>query len=152
MNERKIPLDEYGSPDVEYDDLVREAVGPWVGKATFGGYQGDYVYLFRDGGRVGYLVVGFGSCSGCDWLENVIGYSLWDRMSADQQAKVRSGLDEMVATFRRDLRWFDTDDELTAHLHDGDGKYWYLHEADFDQAMRRLLAGGGSEDPGRDPG
>ena len=47
-------------------------------------YQGDSRVLFQDGERVGLLVFGWGSCSGCDALEACATYEdlqeLWDSM------------------------------------------------------------------------
>lgn len=46
----------------EVETLLMEAVGD---------YQGDYPFLLRDGKKYAYLVVGYGSCSGCDVLEGL---------------------------------------------------------------------------------
>ena len=52
-------------------------------------YQGEAFYLLRDSDQYGYLVFGWGSCSGCDWLESCYGDiagmtelrdSLWDNV------------------------------------------------------------------------
>ena len=32
-------------------------------------YQGDERYLLEKNGKYGYIIIGFGSCSGCDWLQ-----------------------------------------------------------------------------------
>lgn len=142
MSDREIPIDEWGYPEIDYDDLVREAAGEWANMATFGSYQGDYLYLFRDDGRVGYLIVGFGSCSGCDWLEDVVGYGSWARRTETDQEKLRADLDNMVETFRNGVRWFDSDEALVDSIWgDNDANYWFRHEADFRKAMDKVLAG-----------
>jgi hypothetical protein len=35
-----------------------------------GGYQGEYLAVLKDGDRLFYYIDGYGSCSGCDWLED----------------------------------------------------------------------------------
>ena len=41
---------------------------------TLGSYQGDHVALVEaKGGQVGFAVIGYGSCSGCDALEGTGG-------------------------------------------------------------------------------
>lgn len=36
-----------------------------------GGYQGDYLVVLKDEDRLFYYIDSYGSCSGCDWLEDV---------------------------------------------------------------------------------
>ena len=38
----------------------------WV---TFGIYQGDYAVIVKKDKTLGFVVIGYGSCSGCDALE-----------------------------------------------------------------------------------
>ena len=135
---RHIPVDEWGDPAVRYDDLVREALGEWVSKATFGSYQGDYLYIFRNNDQVGYLVVGYGSCSACDWLQGLVGYSRWDERSVEDRNELRSELDRMVARLKTEVRWFDSADELIDSVW-GDANYWFTHERDFQDSMNKAL-------------
>src|SRR5690242_19089687 len=41
---------------------------------TDGGYQGEYLVVLKDDHRLFYFLGSYGSCSGCDWLEDVCGY------------------------------------------------------------------------------
>jgi hypothetical protein len=36
-----------------------------------GGYQGGYLAVLKDDDRLFYFMGSYGSCSGCDWLEDV---------------------------------------------------------------------------------
>lgn len=36
-----------------------------------GGYQGDYLVVLKGNGKLYYYISSYGSCSGCDWLEDV---------------------------------------------------------------------------------
>jgi len=40
-----------------------------------GGYQGNYIAIITDGERLLYFIGGYGSCSGCDWLEDMGNYT-----------------------------------------------------------------------------
>jgi len=37
---------------------------------TIGSYQGSYIAIFSDDHRIFFYEDSFGSCSGCDWLED----------------------------------------------------------------------------------
>lgn len=52
-----------------YDALLATFEHDVLIKVDQNDYQGDSWVLFQDGGRIGYLVFGWGSCSGCDALE-----------------------------------------------------------------------------------
>ena len=63
--------DEYGylDPSPWYDTLI-ESFAEIVSTRELGSYQGDLVYVLkRDDGEFGVLIVGYGSCSGCDALQ-----------------------------------------------------------------------------------
>lgn len=73
-------------------------------------YQGDAFYLLQDGDRYGYLVFGWGSCGGCDWLESCYGdiagmTELRDSLWASVQWKSKSEM----------LTYFENKDEKLEH-------------------------------------
>lgn len=59
----------------KYGTDYEELVGSWGHEVlsfdTIGSYQGDHLVLLRDGDRYGIVVIGYGSCSGCDALQAV---------------------------------------------------------------------------------
>lgn len=59
------------NPD-HYEDIVGSIAEILVSE-SYGGYQGDISYLLKEttesGERLGYLIVGYGSCSYCDAYE-----------------------------------------------------------------------------------
>lgn len=67
-SEFTVPMS-YGSPDCDYDDLVKSWGYEIVAQEDFGSYQGDTAVLLRDGERYGWLVFGWGSCTYCDALQ-----------------------------------------------------------------------------------
>ncbi len=58
-------------PYYGYADLLDSFELDEVLSGCAGDYQGDLFSLFKDGSKYGYLVFGYGSCSGCDTLEAV---------------------------------------------------------------------------------
>jgi hypothetical protein len=88
---------EDGWPSYDYDELVRTFATITESK-TFGSYQGDIAYLLtNEKGEVGWLVVGYGSCSGCDALEAAT--SSYAGGGFEEVRKLRDELE-------RDAEWF----------------------------------------------
>lgn len=100
--------------------------------ADLGYYQGDYVALVSRGAYFedawGFLVIGYGSCSGCD---------SWEAEENDPAA-----LAEIIAGLAKSIRWFDTIDEAKAYILDGEqtALQWYGNEdgwTEFTDQVRR---------------
>jgi hypothetical protein len=88
--------------------------------ADLGYYQGDYVMLVKDGeystsGRdFGLLVIGYGSCSGCDTWQAADG-------PAERAKAVLAVLEQG--------KWFETLDEAKAYITSDDELLkWHAHE------------------------
>lgn len=79
-------------------------------------YQGDTRVLYEKDGKYGYLIFGWGSCSGCDALLDCGNYG--------EVQKLFNGL-------KKDVKWFDTLMELQEHFksRDWEGDYcWHCNE------------------------
>ena len=72
-------------------------------------YQGDSRLLYDENGKIGYLIFGWGSCSGCDALQ-----------ACDSIEEVQELCDELQG----DIKWFDSKKEalewFTTHDWEGD--------------------------------
>lgn len=109
-----------------------EAVGVKVQVgADLGYYQGDYVALVSRGfwyeDAWGFLVIGYGSCSGCD---------AWEAEENDPAA-----LAEILRGLAQGITWHDTLDEAKAYILDADqtALQWYGNEdgwATFTEQVR----------------
>lgn len=53
-----------------YIELVESFEFEIIADAHTDDYQGDSLYLLKDGARIGLLEFGWGSCSGCDALQS----------------------------------------------------------------------------------
>lgn len=59
-----------------------------VSYETDGGYQGQYCVVLTDGERLFYYIDFYGSCSGCDWLEDKgASYRLSDELNKQKGKK-----------------------------------------------------------------
>ena len=111
--------------DPSYDEIVDSFGYESDLAAVLGEWQGDYVYLLKDGDRRGILVVGYGSCSGCDVLEGCQGPS-----------EVRSLASKLYGS----IRWFDDLTGLKLWLMTSTD--WYRYDVEF-QAWAEGFIGGG---------
>lgn len=64
-NKNSLLVDNYGELLAQVNDMTL------ISFETDGGYQGSYVVVLTDGERLFYYLESYGSCSGCDWLEDV---------------------------------------------------------------------------------
>lgn len=90
------------------------------------GWSGDDFLLMRDAdGRYGFLVFGWGSCSGCDAMEAA---SSWE----DAEAIYQKLCD--------DVHWFDTLAGCVAYIHDKHraGMEWYRFSDEFPSFVQQV--------------
>jgi hypothetical protein len=100
----------WGSYGGDYRSMVADWGCTVLAFETCGSYQGDHVVLLADGDRRGYLVIGYGSCSGCDSLEAMSSSAPWDYDDED---------DEDVPPFDwTEINQFSTDTRGTVHWED----------------------------------
>lgn len=90
-------------------------------------YQGDSFVLFKNGDQYGYLVFGWGSCSGCDALQ-----------ACDSYAEIA----ELQRELHDDIKWMPLP-ELRAYFyeHDWEGDWSWSSETgrEFVAKARELL-------------
>ena len=68
-------------------------------------YLGDSRVLYEKDGKYGYLIFGWGSCSGCDSLQG-----------CENTDDIQSLMDDLEAN----VRWFDSLDEVKQYFKDKD--------------------------------
>jgi hypothetical protein len=75
-----------------YGEMMAQVNGyELISYETDNGYQGDYCVVLSDGERLFYYIDSYGSCSGCDWLEDK-----GDIYSSSDELKKQKG-DKMYA-------------------------------------------------------
>ena len=111
-------------PYYGYEDLL-ESFGIEVIKSeAVGRYDGDYLNLFKDGNRYGYLMFGYGSCSGCDALEAI-------NNDYEQVKELRDGLFESI-------RW-GTASELVEYLESDEVMSWWKYDEEIENVGKEFI-------------
>ena len=94
---RRAGIDHYG-------DLVDSLGHEVIAEESFGDYQGDQAYILRgQDRRIGYLVIGYGSCSGCDAMQDAVPWCIGHDESAC--GCDWSGVVELRDSIAGDIRW-----------------------------------------------
>jgi hypothetical protein len=88
-----------------YDEIIESFGAEIVVDVTDDNYQGYSRYMLRDGDRFGFLIVGWGSCSGCDAL---------------QACDTHEELQELVDQLERDIHWEDSAADMLTYVNSKD--------------------------------
>ena len=88
-------------------------------------YLGDTRVLYDNDGRIGHLIFGWGSCSGCDAL---------------QGCNTVEDVQELCNDLENSIRWFDTKEEAIEWFenHDWEGDWTYRDDNTKDY-IRKVL-------------
>lgn len=89
-------------------------------------YSGDTRVLLRsDSGKYGFLVFGWGSCSGCDQL---------------QGAETYEEIDELIETLRNSIIWFETLEEAKAYIENDEERKgsFYYHCEEWEEFVKAV--------------
>ena len=114
---------EYFESGESYDSLVASA-GTIIKDWNIGDWQGDYVYLLKNGEKFGFTVVGYGSCSYCDALE-----------SCENEEQI----EELKQSIVKNIFW-GTAEEVEAYVINDNANRWYFYEHDWKTIKRELKA------------
>ena len=102
-------------------------------EAVFGYHQGDYAMTLRKGDVFAFTVVGYGSCSGCDWYEADVPW---------QEGPEREAAIEVIAAeLERTLDVTGSVTQIAAFI-ENDGRKaldWYRNESTFDDEIIALM-------------
>ena len=112
----------------EYGDST-DIVNGWgleiLEHKRFGSYQGDDAYLLRSyDGQVGLFVVGYGSCTGCDYLQHLC-----------YEAQLTGDWSEVVEHSRSlldSVHWEGSKEELMAWVNESadNGYNWWSYDTE----------------------
>ena len=119
-----------------YQELLEERGLKIIAWEIFGSYQGDYGVVVKSEDKLGFVVIGYGSCSGCDAYEALETYN-------SESGKYEIPKDEANALANDIINsiFWGTADEVRAKINNefGDNN-WYRHDSDFDACKEKLVA------------
>ena len=102
-----------------------DAFGEVAIQVEDGDYSGDTRVLYDNDGRIGHLIFGWGSCSGCDAL---------------QGCNTVEDVQELCNDLENSIRWFDTKEEAIEWFenHDWEGD-WTYHDDNTKEYVQKVL-------------
>lgn len=112
----------YYQAPMSYDEIVAtqgEIIKDWV----FGSYQGDYIYLLKKDNEYALVVIGYGSCSGCDALE---------ACGNDEE------FEELKQDIIKSIVWV-TQEDILNDLNDEELNRWYFHEKEWEDVKAQII-------------
>jgi hypothetical protein len=109
----------------EYDPIIR-SFGAVLVQVEDDDWSGDTRVLLRNGDRYGFLVIGWGSCSGCDAL---------------QGCSTFAEVDELINQIEGDIKWFNSLAEVKTYIaNDKDrSQSFYAHCDGWREFQRKIL-------------
>jgi len=122
---------------VSYENIVDSWGYDVIDWVVTGSYQGDHVVLLGDGDRRAVVIIGYGSCSGCDHLESISPYGYGD------EDKDWSEVIQFSEDMKKGIEWKNSPEEfaadLNAWLSEKDANDWYSFDDEIRQAVRGFL-------------
>lgn len=108
----------------------------------FGCYQGDYAAIVKSGNNIGFVVIGYGSCSGCDALQ-ACDWPWWNDGSEETKKRFEEVDQEIRSLFEgieRSIVW-GSPSELTRFIlsNERSGLDWYRHDDSFKERRKNLV-------------
>lgn len=119
---RPKPFDVYDMPG--YREMLEAEEIEILAWETFGSYQGDYAVVVKRNDLLGFIVIGYGSCSGCDALEGCDTQEEYDSLMLGVLSSIQWGGPEAIRSKITNL--FDDNN-------------WYRHDEGFVDSIAKLL-------------
>ena len=125
MREVYEPDDNWGWSD--YGPMLK-SFGEIICEQSFGSYQGDTLAILFDDGKYGYILFGWGSCSGCDALQACYG-------DMDK-------LNDLAKRMWDSIVWYDTPQELIGWIksHDYEGDYLDYYGDELHEFLHKAIS------------
>ena len=117
-------MSDYTAPS--YEEGLKSRFIEVIGSQTFGHYQGDYIFIVKNSeGELGVVVVGYGSCSGCDALE-----------ACETEEQFNSLIDSIVAN----IKWGSKKKLISYVKNEVKDNDWYRSDKGFQESIKTLIA------------
>lgn len=109
----------------DYNPML-DAFGNVVVRVDTDSYQGDTYILYDNGDKIGHLIFGWGSCSGCDTL---------------QRCESIEEVQELCDHLENSIKWFDSNEEALKWIitHDWFGDYLCYQDETYEYIGRAII-------------
>jgi hypothetical protein len=107
---------------MRYDGIVATQ-GEIIKEYIIGEWQGDYVYLLKNGERFGFTVIGYGSCSGCDVLQGCENDEEFNKLKED---------------IVKGIVW-GTKQDVYDYVNNQEANRWYFHEEEWVEIRKEIM-------------
>ena len=133
---------------ISHEEILERQGFEILGIETFGDYQGDYAVIVKKDGKVGFTVIGYGSCSGCDVLEGIKSdfdlysheYEEDDTVNEDELHKYQHALQEYADELESKVE-YGSYEELKDKLTGADNRIkWYSKDTGFNESRNALMS------------
>lgn len=122
-----------------YREIVKSFGVEITSWTVTGSYQGDYVVGVARPGEVGFVVIGYGSCSGCDALQARDWHGGYPDLA--YRFEHAPGLKALADSIERSIRWFPSVEELREFVGgtgDREANDWYWYDDEVKTALEAL--------------
>ncbi len=116
------PFDVYSKPG--YREMLEAEEVEILAWETFGDWSGDYAVVVKRNELLGFLVIGYGSCSGCDALEG---------------CDTKEEYDALMLSVLSNISWGGPDFIRSKITNLFDDNNWYRNDAGFVDSIANLL-------------
>lgn len=134
---------------IDHENILERQGFEILGWETFGDYSGDYAAIVKKDGRVGFTVIGYGSCGGCDDLEALIdNYGVYSSGDDEEDSssefqndlhEYHKALQEYADQLEKEVH-YGSYEELKARITGSDNRIkWYTKDVGFDASRKALL-------------
>ena len=146
---------------IDHEEIMERQGFEILDWETFGSYQGDYAAIVKKDGKVGFVVIGYGSCSGCDSLEAIKPFALEepehseydfdDEEDSEMYDDKKEKYTNLLKSYHHDLQEYA--DELSSQVEYGSYEQlkdkitgadnrikWYSNDKGFNESKNSLVA------------
>lgn len=107
-----------------YEAGLKEAGYEILAWETFGDWQGDYSLVLKNGNDFGFVVIGYGSCSGCDSME-----------ACETEEEYKSLISSIVSS----IFWGTKEEVLAKINNEHDDNNWYRSDIGYEDSVSNLI-------------
>lgn len=105
-----------------YSSMVVSEGGEILQEWNIGHYEGDEIYLLKKEDKYALVVIGYGSCSGCD---------------AYYACKTDEEKEELRKSVVKDIKWM-TKPDLMSDISGDKNNRWYYHDSDWNEVRAEI--------------